>query len=156
MDQETEGRLTNEIKAIRKYESALLNLYTDYVEILVNNKHDPTCFKCMCNLIKAKPHFNYMDKLAGYVIAGTTMYPELVEGVLEEIFSSWEDEMKKCALRELLLLLKRASWKKIPAKIVTALEYIHLGELKTLKEKREEKPPPVGKKRRRNEKYEKE
>ena len=47
-------------------------------------------------------------------------------------------------------------WKKIPAKIVTALEYIHLGELKTLKEKREEKPPPVGKKRRRNEKYEKE
>ena len=88
LDQETEGRLSNEIKAIRQFESSLLNLYTDYVEILIANKHDPTVFKCMCTLIKAKPHFNYMDKLAGYVVSGTTSHPKLVEGVLEEIFQS--------------------------------------------------------------------
>lgn len=53
--------------------------------------------------------------------------------------------MKKCALREILILLKRASYKKIPATIIERLESIHLGELKKRQEKKPEEK--IGKKR---------
>ena len=67
--------------------------------------------------------------------------------------------MKRVALREILLLLKRASWKSIPARIIETLECIHLGELKTRIERDNEekkKTHVLGKKRRRNERIEKE
>ena len=64
--------------------------------------------------------------------------------------------MKRIALRELLLLVKRASWKLIPAGVIETLECIHLGELRTAKmrerEEAEDAKKKIGKKRKRPEK----
>jgi hypothetical protein len=127
--QESEGRLTNEIKVIRGFEGGLLKLFEEYVEILVENRHDPTCFRCMCKLLKEKPHFNHMERLASWVVSQAPSFGDLVSETLKEVFSCNETSIKLVTLREILLLVKRVNSKKIPIAIISAINMIHLGEI---------------------------
>jgi hypothetical protein len=45
------------------------------------------------------------------------------------VFASSEPKLKVVALREILVLLKRSSYKRIPVALIESLDRIHLGEV---------------------------
>lgn len=69
---ELEMQVSKEVKKLREFETKLLKCYQKYVQFLTRSVklvlHSKPATRCLCGLLEAIPHFNYVDSLLSVLV----------------------------------------------------------------------------------------
>ncbi|GAV64133.1 CBF domain-containing protein/NOC3p domain-containing protein, partial [Cephalotus follicularis] len=71
-EKELQMKVSKDVKKMRDYESSLLTSYKAYLQKLVALEKKPmfqhVAVRCICNLLEAAPHFNFLESLLSAVV----------------------------------------------------------------------------------------